>query len=207
MSTPPPASARDLLAPRVILDSTLPPVVFVAANAAGGLPLAAGLSVGLAVALTSYRLVRGQRPLYAVSGLFGVLIGVGFALLSRSATGFFVPGIITNIVMAVASVVSILVRRPLLALTGAALYRWPLAWYWHPRVRPAYSEATWVWAAFYAGRGWVQAELAARGELGLLTAARLGLGWPAFAVLVVGTYAYINWRLRVLGGPDVEEFR
>lgn len=209
--TPPPvdaARARDLLADRkVLVDSIAPPIVFVTANALWGLGVAATVSLGLALGLVVFRLVRRQRLLYAVSGLGGVALGVGFALASRSAAGFFVPGIITNGVMGVASVVSILVRRPLIAFTSAALYRWPLDWYWHPKVRPAYSEITWAWAALYLGKAGIQLALVRADEVGWLTVARLVTGWPAFAGLLVLSYAYVNRRLAALGGPSVEEFR
>ncbi|MGH3924523.1 MAG: hypothetical protein ACRDTT_16960, partial [Pseudonocardiaceae bacterium] len=83
----------------------------------------------------------------------------------------------------VACVVSILVRRPLIALTSAAIYRWPPGWYLQDRVRPAYSEITWAWAALHLGKAAVQ------------------------AVLVVAAYAYVSWRLNRLGAPTVEEWR
>jgi len=209
--TPPPADAaraRDLLADRKILvDSIAPPIVFVTANALWGLGVAATVSLGLALGLVVFRLVRRQRLLYAVSGLGGVALGVGFALASQSAAGFFVPGILTNAVMGVVSVVSILVRRPLIAFTSAALYRWPLDWYWHPKVRPAYSEITWAWAALYLGKAGIQLALVRADEVGWLTVARLVTGWPAFAGMLVLSYAYVNRRLAALGGPSIEEFR
>lgn len=202
------ARARDLLANRsVLIDTVLPPVVFVGANALGGLTVAAAVSLGLAVALVALRLVRRQRQLYALSGLGGVVVSVGVALATRSAAGFFLPGIVSSAVMGVSSVVSILVRRPLIALTSAALYRWPLDWYWHPRVRPAYSEITWAWAALYLGKAAVQGALVRADAIGLLAVARIATGWPAFAALLVLTYAYVNRRLAVLGGPSVDEFR
>lgn len=207
MSDSPPARARDLLADRrVLVDSVLPPIVFVAANALGGLGIAAAAALGLSAVLLVVRLARRQRPLYALSGLGGVVLGVGVALWSRDAAGFFLPGILTNAAMAVLCVVTILVRRPLIAWTGAAIYGWPLEWYWHPRVRPAYSEVTWAWAALYGAKALLQWRLAEAGELGWLAVARLATGWPAFALLLVASYAYVNWRLARLGGPSVEAY-
>ena len=49
--------------------------------------------------------------------------------------------------------------------------------------------------------------LIARGEVGWLTVARILTGWPAFAALLVATYAYVSWRLNRLGAPTVEEWR
>ncbi|CAN5534260.1 hypothetical protein BH23ACT7_BH23ACT7_09100 [soil metagenome] len=201
-------SARDLLANRkVIVDTVLPPLVFVGVNGYAGLRAAAVAALGLAALLVVVRLARRERLVYALSGLGGVSVGVGVALWAGEAEGFFLPGIVTNLAMGLASVVSILVRRPLIALTGAAIYRWPLAWYWHPRVRPAYSEITWAWAVVYLGKAAVQYWLVVRQEIGWLAVARIATGWPVFAALLVATYAYVTWRLERLGGPSVEEFR
>ena len=201
-------SARDLLTDRrMLMDTVVPPIVFVGLNGWFGLRAAAIGSLALSAVLVAVRLRRRQRLLYAFSGLGGVALGVGIALWSGKAERFFLPGIITNAVMAVVCVVSILVRRPLIALSGAAIYRWPLDWYWHDRVRPAYSEITWAWAALYAAKAALQGVLIARGELGWLTVARILTGWPAFAALLVATYAYVSWRLNRLGAPTVEEWR
>lgn len=199
--------ARDLLAAGKIVDAAVPPIAFVGLNGLLGLQAAAVGSLGLAVLLLAVRLGRGQRLLYAGSGLAGVLIGVGSALWWGDAGGFFLPGIAINAVMGVLCVGSILVKRPLIALFSAAVYGWPPGWYWQDRVRPAYSEITWAWAALYLAKAGLQGVLVAQGEVGWLVVARLLTGWPALAGLLVATYAYINWRLRRLGAPTVEEWR
>jgi hypothetical protein len=201
------SSPRDLLADRRIIDTVLPPLVFVGVEALAGLRWAAGASIGLAIVLVAGRLLRRQRLLYAVSGLGGALLGVGFALWSGGAEAYFVPGIVGSAALGVACVGSILVRRPLIALTSAAIYRWPLPWYWHPRVRPAYSEITWVWAALYLAKAAIQAVLVEQRAVGVLAVVRIATGWPAFALLLVCTYAYVRWRLDRLGAPEVDEFR
>jgi MFS family permease len=208
-STPTTAyGARDLLANRsVLVDTVAPPVVFVLANAVGGLGTGAAVAIGFSLVLVAARLLRRQRLLYALSGLGGTLIAVGFALVAGEASAYFLPGIVSNAVLGIVSVVSILVRRPVIALTSAAIYRWPLQWYWHPRVRPAYSEITWAWATLYLGKAAVQWILVQRQEVGWLTVSRIATGWPAFAALLLVTYAYVTWRLERLGGPSVDEYR
>lgn len=201
-------SPRDLLANRaVIVDAVVPPLLFVATDAIAGLGVAAAVSVGFSLLVVALRLLRRQRLLYALSGLGGVAAAVAFALWAGEAEAYFLPGIASNAVLGAAFVVSILLRRPAIALTSAAIYRWPLAWYWHPRVRPAYSEITWAWALLYLGKASVQWVLVQRQEVGWLALARIVTGWPAFAVLLLATYAYVNWRLQRLDGPSVDEFR
>jgi hypothetical protein len=201
-------SARDLLTDRKLLvDSTLPPLVFVGLNGWLGLQAAAFGSLALAGLLVVVRLLRRQRVLYAFGGVGGVALGVGVALWSGKAEGFFVPGIYTNLAMAFVCIGSILVRRPFIALAGAGIYRWPLEWYWHELVRPAYSEITWVWVAFYFFKAGLQWALVEQGQVGWLAVARVATGWPLFAALLVVTYAYISWRLNHLGAPTVEEWK
>ncbi len=85
--------------------------------------------------------------------------------------------------------------------------RWPLAWYWHPQVRPAYSEVTWLWAVFFALRLLLQLSFFQGTGAGLLAALQIATGWPATILLLVISYLYGTWRLRQLSGPSVEEFK
>lgn len=87
------------------------------------------------------------------------------ALWSGQAEGLFLPGIVTSALLGVACVASILVRRPLIALTSAMIHRWPLGWYWQDGVRPAYSEVTWAWAVLYLAKAAVPALLAFPGGI------------------------------------------
>lgn len=200
-------SVRDLVSPRVLVDTVAPTALFAVVAARGSVVAAAVAALALCAAVFAYRLVRRQGLVYAASGLGGVLVGLVVALLSDDAEGFFLPGIVGNLVFGVLCVGSVLVRRPALAYTSAVLYRWPLGWYWHQRVRPAYSEMTWLWAAYYLAKGAYQAVLVRDQDLALLTTVRLVTGWPSLIVLLGITYAYITWRLGRLGGPDVTAWR
>lgn len=197
----------DLLADRrFVVDSVVPPLLFVAVNALAGLAWAAGSALGYALTVLVWRALRRDRVLYAVTGLGGAVVGVGLALLSGRAATYFVPGIIANAAVAVGCVVSVLARRPLIAYSSRLLYRWPWAWYLDDRVRPAYSEITWLWAVFYVAKAGVQAWLVARDATALLAIVRIATGLPALAALLVVTYGYVKWRLAALGAPPVERF-
>jgi hypothetical protein len=100
----------------------------------------------------------------------------------------------------------VIVKRPLVALTSHLARGWPLKWYWHPRVRPAYGEVTLVWAVFFALRLAVQWFLFQEAEAAIFGLLSVLMGWPATIVLLVVSYLYGTWRLRNLGGPSVEEF-
>lgn len=204
----PPARVGDLLADRSFLvDSVVPPVLFVGVNALAGLTWAVVVALGFAIAVLAWRLRAGQRLLFAVTGLAGIAVSVSLALLSGRASAYFVPGIVGNAVFGVACVISVVVRRPLIAVSSWALYRWPWAWYRHDRVRPAYSDVTWVWAAAYLLRAGVQWWLVDREATGALAVVRIATGLPLLAVLLMATYAYVNWRLARLGAPPITQFR
>jgi len=103
--------------------------------------------------------------------------------------------------------VSVLARRPLVAWTSYLARRWPLDWYWHPRVRPAYSEVTLAWAVFFAMRLLLQLLLFQGERASTLAAINFVAGWPATIVLLAVSYLYGTWRLQNLRGPSVEEFQ
>lgn len=200
-------NARDLLTdPVVLTDAVLPPVVFVAVDAWRGLEAAAIAALGLAVLLLAVRVVRGQRILYALSGAAGVGFSVGLALWSGSAATYFVPGVIGNLLTGLACAGSVLIGRPLTAEASRLIYQWPADWYRHPRVRPAYREVTWAWAAFYLAKAVLGAWLVQREATGALAAVRVASGLPALAVMLLFTYRYVDWRLRTTGAPPAEAF-
>ena len=102
---------------------------------------------------------------------------------------------------------SVILRRPMVAWTSHLARGWPLKWYWHPRVRPAYSEVTWLWAGFFAIRLLLQVALFRGAAPELLAVANVAMGWPTTSVLLVVSYLFGTWRLKNLNGPSVEEFK
>ena len=189
-----------------LLDSVLPAVLFVIVNAVVGFQYAAWSSLGLAAAFAILRLARRQPVRYALGGLGAVVVAASLALLLGRAEGFYLPGAATSLLTAVACGISVLVRRPLAAWTSYFVRRWPLEWYWHPSVLPAYSEVTLAWTVFYGLRTWLQFTLLSGDTSAALGVVNVAAGWPALIVLLVASYLYGTWRLRTLGGPSTEEF-
>jgi hypothetical protein len=189
-----------------LLDSILPPVAFVILNALLGLGFGLGGALAIAGLLAAARLLRRESTLYALGGVGGVVLAAAIAWLLGREEGFFLPGIITNALTVLLTLISLLARRPLVAWTSYLARRWPLAWYWHQQVRPAYAEVTWAWLLFFAARLALQVALYQREAAGLLGALQVASGWPLTVVLLAGSYLYGTWRLRNLGGPSVAEF-
>jgi hypothetical protein len=190
-----------------LADSIVPPVLFVLLNAFLSFEVAMWGSLVVALGITVYRLLRRQALRYAIGGLGAVLLAILVARLLGRAEGYFLPNIITGAGTVVLCLASVILRRPLVAWTSHLTRRWPLAWYWHPRVRPAYSEVTLAWAVFFALRLALQLSLFREQAAGLLAVVNVLTGWPATIFLLVVSYLYGTWRLRNLRGPGVEEFK
>jgi len=189
------------------LDSILPPIFFVLLNLIWGVQVAIWASLGLAVAIAVYRLLRRQTLLYALGGAGGVALAALIAYLLGRAEGFFLPTIVSGAITLLLCLLSVIVRRPIVALTSFVARRWPLNWYWHPKVRPAYSEVTWIWVAFFGLRLLLQFNLFQEEAASVLGVVQFLTGWPATIILLIASYLYGTWRLRKLGGPSVEEFK
>jgi len=189
------------------IDAVLPPLAFLILNALLGFTVATWGSLGAAGALAALRLIRGQAIGYALGGLAATSFAILTALLSNRAEGFFLPNLVSGGLTALICLISVMAGRPLVALTSHLARGWPLAWYWEPQVRPAYSEVTLAWAVLFTLRLAFQWFLFREAETAVLGVLSVILGWPATIVLLVISYLYGTWRLQNLDGPSVEEFK
>src|SRR3954452_11499721 len=190
---------------RAIVDTGVGPVAFVTVNALAGLEPAAAVAVGLSVLIAAERLVRRRPVINAVGGLLGTGVAVFIALRTGSAEGYFVPRMLYAAALALVFTGSVVVRRPLVGVLIAAVYRAPGEWLRDRRVRRPFAEVTLAWAGLFAFRAAVYAVLIAAGKAGWLAAASIAMGWPAFLLLLYGSYRYVPWRLERLGAPPRPE--
>jgi hypothetical protein len=191
---------------RSIVDVVIPPLLFLLLVKWAGFTTATWGALSLAGLLIIWRLARRQSVLAAFGGFVGVLLSLALVQILNREEGFFLPSILTGIGTVILAVGSILAGKPMVAWTSYLARRWPGDWYWHPRVRPAYSEVTWFWAVFFLLRVILQLNLFQAAKAELLAGLNLFLGWPATLLLLVFSYLYGTWRLRRLGGPSVDEF-
>lgn len=189
-----------------LADAIIPPATFLIVNALSNFEYALWGALGTAFAIALFRLLKRQSLIYALGGLAAAVLAMLVARWLGRAEGYFLPGIITSGVFAIASVVSIAAGRPLVAWTSHLTRRWPINWYWHAKVRPAYSEVTWAWVAYFAIQLSLQLKLFQEGAVALLGFLNIVTGWPGTIVLLVVSYLYGTWRLQNLGGPSIEEF-
>lgn len=189
---------------RGVVDSSLPPIAFIAVNAWRGLDAAIWTAVSVGAALLLVRVVRREVVRHTISGFFGVLIAVGFAKLSGSAKGYFGPGIALNAVYATAFIGSVLIRRPLVGLLYQSFQQHPPEWFRHPRVRRAYSEVTLLWGAVFLARVIVKSIFYVADKPGWLAVTTLTMGWPLTLLALAVTVPWVARRTAgvVVGEPD-----
>jgi len=139
---------RAVLGARLV-DAILPLLFFLIANAIWGLTTAMWTALGLGIVLGIRRITRGESLTYGLLGVFSVLLAIGLVTLLGRAESFFLPGLLSGGLTVGLCLLSLLFGRPLTAWSSFITRRWDLAWYWHPRVRPAYTETTLLWTLFF----------------------------------------------------------
>lgn len=123
---PPPLFDRHLVLEQLggwrgMVDTTVPTVAFIVANAVDGLRTGIWAALGVALLIVVLRLIRRESIQQAVSGLLGVGIAVAIAAASGEARDFFVLGILRNIALGVVLLGSIAFRRPLIGVIAEFL--------------------------------------------------------------------------------------
>jgi hypothetical protein len=90
-----------------LTDSLVPVLVFLVTNPLVGLRFALWGALGIAGVIALVRIRQKESLMYALGGLGGVLLAAGFAWLSGSDTGFFLPGLISGAATVTLCVVSV----------------------------------------------------------------------------------------------------
>ncbi|MGH3762090.1 DUF3159 domain-containing protein [Actinophytocola sp.] len=178
-----------------LIYSTVPVLVFITVNALFDLMPAIWSAVGVAVAITVFRVVRKEPLQPAVSGFFGVAIAAFIAYKTGDAKGFFLFGIWASLVYGSLFLVSVLVRWPLVGVIWTFLDGHGTSWRKDGKALRAYSLATLTWVAVFAARFTVQSWLYDEDQTGWLAFARLAMGYPLTAVALVVTI----WAVRTAG--------
>ena len=188
-------------------DAILPPIIFLLINGLVGFQAAMWSALILSAGIAILRIVRKQSLTYALAGVGSVAVAIGLARYLGKSEGFFLPGLISGSMTLLLTILSLVIRRPMVAWTSYIARRWPLDWYWHPQVRPAYSEVTFAWVIFFAARLLLQFALFENQDVNSLALTNFVTGWPATILLLIFSYLYGTWRLAQLSGPSVEEYR
>ncbi len=143
------------------------------------------------------RLVGGTPVTQALGGVVGVVIGVVWAWRSGQAQDYFAFGLWTNAAYAVALLVSVLVRWPVVGIVVALLRQEGFGWRTDPALRPRlrrYTAATWLWIGLFVARLAVQVPLYVDASTAWLGTARLVMGVPLWALALWVTWLLVRER-------------
>ncbi|HTU15116.1 MAG TPA: DUF3159 domain-containing protein [Solirubrobacterales bacterium] len=180
--------------PQGIADSSLPGLLFVAVYSlsSGNLKLAAITAVALGALIGVIRMARGESAKYAAAGFIGVAIAGFFATRTGKAEDFFLPGLLLNGGYALAYVISVLVRWPLMGVFIGPLIGEGMEWRKNPERVRLFSKVSWLWAGVFVVRLAVQLPLYFGGYLVALGIAKTVMGLPIFALALWLTYLILK---------------
>ena len=199
---------KDLLSelggPQGIADSSIPGLAFVIVYTIFGndIQLSGIVAVGLGAVIAAIRLVRGEQLRFAFSGFIGVAIAAFIASRSGKAEDFFLPGLLFNAGYALAYLVSILIRWPLIGVLVGPLIGEGMSWRKDPEKVALYSKASWIWFGMFIVRLAVQLPLYLAGAVVALGVAKTAMGLPIFALTLWLTYLLLKG-----GGIDLKQTR
>jgi Protein of unknown function (DUF3159) len=188
----PPGMLQALGGPLGIVETSIPPVAFVAVYGFTGTETAATVALAVVVVLSAVRLARRESPAQALSGLIGVGFAAFVAARSGKAENFFLPGLLANAAYASAFLISIAVRRPLVGIIVGHLDGEGDGWRDDPRRVRAFTRASWMWAGLFAARLVAQLPLYLAGAVVALGVARTAMGLPLFALGLWLTYRLVR---------------
>ena len=187
----PDESLSDLLGGRkAALDATAPVAGFLAGWLAAGHSIGWGsaAAVLVALAIAAWRLRRGDRPGAVLIGLLGVCVAALVALHTGRAEDFFLLRLLSNGASALAWLVSIVVRWPLLGVVVGTLLGQKTRWRRDPALLRAYQKGSLVWVLQYVVRLAVFVPLYLAGQTVALAVTQIALTWPLVAACVA-----ISW--------------
>ena len=166
---------------RGTVEAAVPTAAFaIAWMATHQLELALGVSIGAAVVLLAARLVQRQTLQFVLTSMIGIAVAAFFALRSGKAEDAFLPGIMYNAVVAAAVIFSISVRWPFIGFLIGSVTGDPTGWRKDPAILRLCTKLTWLFVLPNVIRVAVQWPIYLTGNVGLLAAAKIALGWPLF---------------------------
>ncbi len=174
---------------RGVAESVLPSLAFlVIFTTTTNLPLALGVSVGIAAVFTALRLLQRSPVSAALGGLIATGVAAALALLTGRGEDNFVPGLITNAVYGSALLISALIGWSLIGLAVGFLMNEGTAWRQDARKRRVFFWLGIAWAALFFLRLAVQLPLYFAGDVAALGTLKLVMGLPLFAPLLAVTW-------------------
>lgn len=177
-----------------VIETILPSILFGTSFAFTGEAL---VSVIIAASTSAvfilYRLFTRKSASSALIG--GIAVGFAAWLALRDggqAVDYFIPGFITNAVYGSVLLISILVRWPIIGVLVELLRGHNMDWRKNRRSLTVYSLVTAFWVGFFSLRLMVQLPLYFSGSTELLATARVVMGPPLYALVILTTWLMLR---------------
>lgn len=187
-------------------DALIPPLIFGATNQLAQLNTAILAAILVATFNVFYRIIRGDKKVYALGGLLAVIAAGGYSWFTQDPRSYFLATFISSGILAIGSVLLLFFNKPLALLLSHLSRGWPIKWYFRKDIFPAYFEVSIIWSLLLLLRLAVRYFIYTQQTALIIAISNLLLGWPLNVGVLVLSYIYGIWRLRRLKGPSVEEF-
>lgn len=178
------------------IEAALPMLVFVVVwSTTSDRNTSLGAAAAVTVVFAIVRIAQRQTLQFVLGSILATGLAAFFALRSGQAEDAFLPGILTSCAYLVATLLSVLVRWPLIGLMVGAVDQAavaagdPFRWRRNPAAVAVCSRLTLVLAGVYVIRVGIMGPLYLMNDVAGLTISKVVLGWPlwAGAVAVMGT--------------------
>lgn len=184
---------------RGMIDMTVPGLVFVITYTISRSTWTSAIAAGaVALAFALVRVVRRESLQHALGGFLGVAVAGWIAVKSGKAENFYALGMLLSGGYALAYLISILVRWPLIGIVLGPALGENFTWRQNPGRYAAYRKATWVWVVMFVLRILIQIPIYLTGNVTALGIAKVALGVPPFLVA-----CYITWLIMSKAPPPV----
>ena len=138
------------------IDAIIPSILFVSLNAIFGLMIGIIGSLVFSIGLILFRIYQKNDIKYGLVGLVMLVIASGLSLLTNNPNTYFLPDLITNVLIVLAIIISLIIRKPFAAYASHLTRAWPLEWYWRFDIKPAYLEVSIIWFIFFTTKSIIQ---------------------------------------------------
>ncbi|MFF5444248.1 DUF3159 domain-containing protein [Streptomyces sp. NPDC012888] len=188
---------------RGTLETMLPGLLFVMIYTVNKDVKMSAIAAGaVAVLLVIVRLLRRDTVKHAFSGVFGVGVGVAFALFTGSAKGFYLPGMIYGACLGAAFTISALAGFPLLGVILGPVFKENLSWRTrNPGRKKAYTKASLAWGIIFLAKYAILFPLYWWGDATQLGWLLVALKLPPMVLAV-----YFTWVFLAKAPPPIDVF-
>jgi hypothetical protein len=182
---------------RGIIESVLPTLVFLVLHLIlKDVLVSTTVPVAVAVIFIIVRALTRKPMSPAVTGAVLLALTAVLAIVTNRAENNFLPGILLNGGFLVLFLVSLALRWPAVGVfVGLLLGERVDGWRDVPAQRAAFTIATWVWVGMYAIRVAIELPLYLAANAEGLAIAKIALGVPLYALVLVATWFLIRSAL------------